>query len=133
MSKYWLDYVKYCYDLVLESEGANSIILDHEAEAYVVHLMANNFQRTDIGEKAVAIQMLTAMGTQKKKDFIAVADECLLIHSYPLKQNKWPSPTYYQEMGTTAYGMAAHLMEDHFDSAAKVLNFIFSRSLKKLQ
>ena len=127
MSKHWFDYVKSCYDLVVESEGLHGIILEHEVEAYIVHLMANNFQRTDIGSNAVAIQMLTAMGTGKKKDLLNVGDECLLIHSYPIKQNRWPSPRYYMDMGTTAYGLADHIMEDHFEPASKILNGIFRR------
>ena len=45
-SKYWLDYVRSCYDLVIEGEGITSINLAHEVEAYVVHLMAKNFERS---------------------------------------------------------------------------------------
>ena len=127
MSSHWFDYVKSCYDLVLESEGSTNLILDHEVEAYIVHLMANNFQRTDIGNEAIAIKMLQAMHTGRKKDFLNIADECLLIHSYPLRQHRWPSPTYYSDMGTTAYGMADHLMEVHFETASRVLNSIFRR------
>jgi hypothetical protein len=128
MDKYWLDYVKHCYDLVIESEGLTDMILDHEVEAYVVHLMANNFKRTDIGQTAVAISMLEAVGTRDRKDLLRVADECLIIHSYPFKKNRWPSPTYYQDMGTTAYGLAGHIMEDHFVPAGHVLSAIFRRT-----
>ena len=127
MSKHWFDYVKSCYDLVVESEGSYGIILEHEVEAYIVHLMANNFQRTDIGTKAVAIQMMTAMGTGKQKDLLSVGDECLLIHSYPFKKQHWPTPTYYVDMGTTAYGMANHIMEQNFEPASKILNGIFRK------
>jgi hypothetical protein len=127
MNNHWFDYVKSCYDLVLESEGFNNLILDHDVEAYIVHLMANNFQRTDIGNEAISIKMLLAMNTGKQKDFLNVADECLLIHSYPLKQRRWPTPTYYSEMGITAYGMAGHLMENHFESAGRILNSIFRK------
>jgi hypothetical protein len=127
MNKYWLDYVKSCYDLVVETEGITELILEHEVEAYVVHLMANNFQNNIIGNNAVAITMMTAMQTGKKQDYLLVGDECLLIHSYPLKQGRWPSPTYYRDMGTCAYGMANHIMENHFEPAGKVLNAIFRR------
>jgi hypothetical protein len=127
MSKYWFDYVKSCYDLVVESEGMTDIVLEHDVEAYIVHLMANNFKRTDIGEQAIAIQMLSAMNTGNTKDLLHIGDECLLIHSYPLKQRRWPSPRYYIDMGTTAYGMANHIMETHFEPASKILNGIFRR------
>lgn len=129
MSKYWFDYVKSCYDLVVESEGLIEVVLEHEIEAYVVHLMANNFERTDIGNQAVAIQMLTAVQSGTRQQLLGVADECLLIHSYPFRQHRWPSPSYYQDMGTTAYGLAGHVMEEHFVPAARVINAIFNRSI----
>jgi hypothetical protein len=128
MNKYWLDYVKHCYDLVLESEGRTELILDHEVEAYVVHLMARNFERTDIGQKAVAISMLEAVNRGHRDQLVSVADECLIIHSYPFRQGRWPSPTYYQDMGITAYGLAGHMMEDHFVPAGQVLSAIFKRT-----
>jgi hypothetical protein len=128
MSKYWLDYVKSCYDLVLEGEGDTNLILEHEVEAYVVHLMANNFERTDIGTEAIAIKMMEAVGTGRRQDFLKVGDECLLIHSYPLKRGRWPSPTYYHDMGVAAYGRINHMMERHFDRAGRVLNAVFQKS-----
>lgn len=128
MSKYWFDYVKTCYDLVVESEGFTHLILEHEVEAYVVHLMARNFERTDIGSTAVAISLMQAMNSGNKDSLLSVADECLLIHSYPFKKKKWPSPTYYQDMGTTAYGLAGHMMEEHFVPAGLVLNAIFKKT-----
>lgn len=129
MSKYWLDYVKHCYDLVIETEGQAGLVLDHEIEAYIVHLMARNFERTDIGKCAVAIQFLQAMSTKRTERLLKlteVADECLLIHSYPLRRTKWPTDTYYQDMGITAYGLAAHAMEHNFIRAGKVLTAIFN-------
>ena len=126
MSK-WLDYVRSCYDLVVETEGLTNIILEHDVEAYIVHLMANNFTRTDIGDKIMAFEILKAMQSGKKENFRIVGDECLLIHSYPLSKQRWPSPTYYQDMGMTAYGFADHMMESHFISASKVITAIFNR------
>lgn len=128
MSKYWFDYVKHCYDLVIESEGRTELILNHEVEAYVVHLMARNFERTDIGTQAVALLMMQALNSGGKDELVTVADECLLIHSYPFKRQRWPTATYYQDMGTTAYGLAGHIMEEHFVPAGRVLNAIFRRS-----
>ena len=127
MSKYWLDYVKHCYDLVVESEGLTAISLDHEVEAHVVHLMARNFERTDIGNVAVAISLMQAINSGNRDNLVNVADECLLIHSYPFRKQRWPSATYYQDMGTTAYGLAGHALEEHFVPAGVVLNSIFRR------
>src|SRR5579875_371949 len=104
--KYWFDYVKYCYDLVLESEGNSQLILEHEIEAYVVHLMARNFNRVDIGDTPIAIKMLTAINKANKELYLSTGDECLLIHSFPIRKSKWPSENYYLEIGATAYSLA---------------------------
>ena len=127
MSQYWFEYVRSCYDLVVESEGLTDLVLEHEVEAYIVHLMARNFERTDIGNQPVAIRMLEAMQGRQRENLLAIADECLLIHSYPFKRRRWPSATYYQDMGQIAYGMADHIMEQNFVPAGRVLNAIFCR------
>ena len=127
MSKYWLDYVKSCYDLIVETEGSTRIILDHEVEAYVVHVMANNFERTDIGVNPVALQILQAAQNNSRLDLLRAADECLLIHSYPLRRTRWPSDNYYRDMGITAYGLANHVMERHFEAAGIVLTALFRK------
>lgn len=129
----WLEYVKHCYDLVIESEGNAHLTLKHEVEVYVVHLMAKNFNRADIGENPIAIQILTALSENNSREkLIAAADECLLIQSFPLRRSKWPSETYYQSMGVTAYGLAGHIMERHFEAASKIMYGIFNRNLEKL-
>lgn len=132
VDKYWFEYVKISYDLVLESENSTRIILNDTIEAYLVHLLAKNFNRTDIGDVPVAIQVLNAMqkasqqnGTEELR---AIADECLLIDSYPLKKSKWPTATYYKDMGITCYGLANHPMETHFSEASAILASIFKRS-----
>jgi hypothetical protein len=131
-NRYWLDYVKYCYDLVIESEGNSKLILEHEVEAYVVHLMAKNFNRVDIGENPIAIQILTTMHKTNKESYLNTGDECLLIHSFPIKRSKWPSPTYYLEMGATAYGLANHIMAKHVEPASKIMIGIFNRNIDQL-
>lgn len=128
-SKYWLDYVKSCYDLVVESERVTSTYLAHEVEAYIVHLLARNFERTDIGANPVAIMMLEAVAGLNEKKLLYIADECLLINSYPLKPHRWPTSTYYEDIGTTAYGLANHIMERNFKVASTVLGGIFRRMI----
>jgi hypothetical protein len=102
-------------------------MLEHDVEAYVVHLMANNFERNDIGVKIISIELLEAVQYGKVDKYKSVGDECLLIHSLPIKKSKWPSPTYYQDMGMIAYGYANHMMERHFIPASKVLTAVFNR------
>ena len=119
-------YIKAAYDLIMESESKTNTYLDHQVEEYLVLLFADNFQRTDIGEQAIAIKMLEASQRKGTKQFKPIADECLLINSYPLKRRRWPSETYYIEMGTVAYGLAnITVMEEHFEPASRVLHTVF--------
>jgi len=123
--RYWHEYVKAAYDLVIESEGRSRVFLEHEVEAYVVHLFAKNFNRTDIGTTPIAMQLGQAKLTRK---FEPIADECLLINSFPLRRSKWPSDSYYLELGITAYNIARNeSMSENFEPASKVLHTIFRR------
>jgi hypothetical protein len=127
IDKHWFEYVKSCYDLVIESENMTRIILNDTIEAYIVHLMAKNFNRTDIGTQPVALQVMQAMQSNNTEILLSIADECLLINAYPLRKNKWPTLTYYQDMGITCYGLAHHTMEKHFIPASIVLSAIFTK------
>lgn len=130
---YWQEYVRAAYDLILESEGICNIFLEHEVEAYIVHLFAKNFQCTDIGKEPIAIKMLTEMQKPKKQaKYQPIADECLIINSYPLRKTKWPSETYYKDMGCIAYGLAnITSMEKNFANASTILNAMFQRLIYK--
>jgi hypothetical protein len=128
MYEHWHEYRKAAYDLILESEGLTATYLDNEVEAYIVHLFATNFNRTDIGEIPVAIKMLTAMQHQISKNYQPIGDECLLINSFPFRRGKWPSDRYYRDMGQIAYSMAnLSKMEKNFDSASLVLHTVFKK------
>ncbi len=126
MYEHWHEYRKVAYDLILESEGQTATFLDNDVEAYIVHLFAANFNRTDIGENAIALQMLTAM--QTSKNYQPIGDECLLINSFPLRRRRWPTESYFRDMGQIAYGMAnLPKMERDFESASKVLHTVFKK------
>lgn len=127
MSIYWQEYVRAAYDLIIESEGKCNIFLEHDVEAYIVHLFAKNFKRTDIGQEAIAIQLLTEMQKPKKTaNYQNIGDECLLINSYPLRKTKWPSENYYRDMGCIAYSLAnIQEMERSFLDASNVLHNMF--------
>ena len=125
--QHWFDYVKVSYDLVIETESRLGLVLEHEVEAYVVHLFAKNINRVDIGHGAVALKVLEHMHNPEL--LARAADECLLIHSYPLRRNRWPTDTYYIDMGTVAYALAGNtLMESNFVPASKVLGAVFKQN-----
>lgn len=124
--QYWDDYVRAAYELVMEGEGSTQIFLCDTVESYVVHLFARNFRRTNLGSQPIAIKMLEASQRGSGKHYEPIADECLLIHSYPLKSRYWPTKRYYQDMGEIAYGMAGNEpMEKSFIQASQVLHSLF--------
>ena len=107
--KYWQEYIRSSYELVLEAEGKSQTYLNDDIESYLVRLMAKWFDRNDIPpETPVAILMMTAMQTPRERDrhLAEVADICLFYDSFKIKQRRWPTANYYKDMGTTAYGMA---------------------------
>jgi hypothetical protein len=118
----WQEFVKASYDLVMESESLSKTYLQDEVETYIVHLLAKNFNKLNIDNEAIAIQILSGTNYQH------IGDECLLINSYPLSRRRWPTNTYYRDMGTIAYGMAnMTVMENNFDPASLVLHTLFNR------
>ena len=116
-----------CQELVIETESELKLKLQHEIQAHVVHLMADNINRTNIGNDPIAIKLLETINKVNKHNLLHVADECLLIHSFPLKSHKWPTEHYYKDMGIIAYGLLGHGMEKSFDEASKILHNIFSK------
>ncbi len=120
-------FIKASYELIMEGESKTKTYLDDKVEEYVVLLFAANFQKANIGEEAIAIQLLEAAQRKGTDQYKPIADECLLIYSYPYNTRRWPSKTYYMEMGTVAYGLAnIPAMEKHFAPASRVLNAVFN-------
>ena len=120
--EHWYEYVRAAYDLILESEGQTAVYLNADVEQYVVHVFAKNFTRIDIGNEPIAIKMMSSTNYQH------IGDECLLINSMGARRRRWPSETYYIEMGQTAYGLAnIEIMEQHFEDASRVLHTIFKK------
>ena len=126
----WDEYVKVGYELITEYACINSIKLDHNAESQIVHMFARKLRRTDIGTHPIAIQMMEAVQSNDKRALGTIGDECLLIQSFPLKKHRWPSDTYYIDMGTISYGLAGNVvMEQHFVPASKILSSMFQSQL----
>lgn len=126
----WFDYVKVGYDLVTEHAAILSVNLDHIAESQIVHIFARNLKRTDIGTQPIATLMMEAVQANDKKALGTVADECLLIQSFPLRKHRWPSDTYYIDMGIIGYGLAGNtVMENNFIPASKILNSMLHTQL----
>ena len=127
MIQHWQEYLKVSYDLILESEGQVRVYLDDQVEAYLVHLFAKNFERTDIYNEAIALRMLSV---KNRDEYRPIADECLLIDTWPIKHRRWPSDRYFKDMGSIAYGLAGlDYMEINFNQASRVLRQVLNKKI----
>jgi hypothetical protein len=103
--KYFMEYVKAGYEVVMIAEQRSNIMLEHEIEAWLVHVIARYMETPDITKEPIAIKMLTAVnesGELRKQRLQQIAEECLLIDGFELNRGKWPSHSYYHDMGKLA-------------------------------
>jgi hypothetical protein len=131
--KYWLEYLKAGYDLVMEAESRTSIILEDQVELHLVHMFARSIERNDIGDTPVGVMLRQAVHQRDRIKILELADECLLVHSFPLRRKTWPTETYYAELGLMGYGYIEHphmSKPTNFSVSSRVLNFMFTRSFE---
>lgn len=103
--KHFLEYRRASYDLIMEAEGRSGIALDGEVEAWVVHTFACYLDRPHIPSDTIATRMLSSVnetGEMRKLHLNEIAQECILIDGLRLNQRRWPSPSYYHDMGVLA-------------------------------
>lgn len=135
MSNY-LTYVKHSYEVILEAENKLCINLEHNTEAYVVHLFARYLDKPNINKEPVCIKIMEGVNLpkqQKRSVLQSAADECLLINGLELAKNRWPSNNYYVDMGTLAYDQIAYIErppDDFYIGIAKNFKLI-SKILNK--
>lgn len=100
-----MEYVKAGYEVVMIAEARSKISLEHEIEAWVVHLIARYMETPDISQEPIAIKMLKSVnesGERRKQQLQQIAEECLLIDGFELNSRRWPSANYYRDMGKLA-------------------------------
>jgi hypothetical protein len=134
----WSHYIRASYDIVRHVEpNIHPEELDQTLESYLVNLLARHFRSHNFGEKPVAISLMESLhlpGFQKKQSMSVVGDECLWIYGFGCNRSRWPSASYYVDMGTMAYGHASiaiqptdllysHL-EENFNLMGKVIRKI---------
>lgn len=118
----WEVYVRESYDLIKEAEEALTVTLPIEIEAYVVHLFAHFIDKPSINTEPLGVKMMTSITLpirQRKMVLKEVGDECLLINAMEWNKRRWPSDSYYAELGQSAYYTRAcveYPIEDVFDS-----------------
>lgn len=136
--KYWMDYVKASYEVILYGEDKAGINLEHEVEAFVVHTFARYMENPRIPTDAIAIQLMSSLnktGELRKQHLQKVAEECILIDGLELNNRRWPSQNYFVEMGKVALGYRAYAQrppELFYETVANNLGNI-SRVLHKIK
>ena len=105
--KDWNPYSKAGWELVTEATSVTPIYLDPEIEHFLVFTIARTIERNDIGSESVAIKILEARsiprGRSRQPILRAIGEECLFIDAWDIKKRKWPSMTYYSQMGQIAF------------------------------
>ena len=99
-------YLQHSYEAVKRAENMLLIDLEDELEAYLVHLFANYMNKQNINTEPVCIKLLESTNKPIKQRIPIlkeVGDECLLVHSMDWGKSRWPTDTYYLEMGQSAY------------------------------
>lgn len=120
----WEIYVRESYELVRRAECELTVNLPHEIEAYLVHLFASYLDKPKVNTVPVGVKLLSAQNMPKpvrKQMLKSVGDECLLINSMGWGARRWPTQTYYADLGQIAYSTRAwsdHPPEELFDDLA---------------
>lgn len=94
----------------MEAQGRSQTYLESDLEAFLVHTIARNMENTQIWDQPIATKMLTAQHlprTQRQPVLRGLGEECLFIDAWQIKQPRWPTPRYFQDMGEIAFGMAS--------------------------
>lgn len=131
----WEVYVKESYQLIKDAEQSLTVTLEHNVEAYLVHLFAHYLDKPKVNTEPLGIKLMASTQlpiSQRKVILKEVGDECLLIHAMEWNRRRWPNDTYYADLGMSAYMNRAYItspIEELFDqlaskftTATKILN-----------
>lgn len=108
----WDIYVRESYDIVRRAECELTVTLAHEVEAYIVHLFAHFLDKPLVNTEPIGIKLLESTHkpiVQRKALLKEIGDECLLINSMEWGKHRWPSTSYYSDLGVTAYMNRAYV------------------------
>lgn len=126
----WGKYVKESFELVHTAEEKLNITLQHDLQAYIVHLFAHFMDKPQINTVPVSIKLMSSINlpiTTRKEILKSVGDECLLINAMGWGRMRWPTNTYYVEIGQMAYSTRAFVVmppEDIYDTLAVEFNTV---------
>jgi len=116
-------YITAFFDVVKDTQQTHGYDLPHHVEAYIVMLLGDFVDRTDIPpEKTFAEQFLNIQTSKQAKQ---LGDVCLIVSGvFPrLKEKHGLNRRYYQDIGSTSYEMASSMNTELFPILAK--HFVF--------
>ena len=108
--KHWQPYIKAGWEIVMEAQGKSQVFLASDMEAFLVHVIARTIDKPNMWERPVAVKILgaqTLSGSHRATALQSIGEECLFIDGWQLKQARWPTQTYFIDMGEIAFGMAS--------------------------
>ena len=94
----------------MEAQGKSQVFLASDMEAFLVHVIARTIDKPNIWDRPIAIKILgaqTLSGTLRATALQSIGEECLFIDGWQVKQARWPTQTYFIDMGEIAFGMAS--------------------------
>lgn len=116
-------YTEAFYDVIKDTQSRTGYDLPEHIEAYIVMLLSNYIERSDIPPDTTFAEMFcTLRNTQQAKQ---LGDTCLIVAgAFPLyKQRYGISRKYYTDIGSTSYEMASNMNSELFPLLAK--HFVF--------
>jgi hypothetical protein len=123
-------YISAFFDVVKDTQQTHGYDLPHHVEAYIVMLLGDFVDRTDIPpEKTFAEQFLAIQNSKQAKQ---LGDTCLIVSGvFPrLKEKHGLNRRYYQDIGSTSYEMASNMNIELFPILAR--HFVFLSSFIEL-
>jgi len=111
------------FDVVKETQSNTGHELPQHVEAYIVMLLSDFVDRTDIPPDQTFAQMFLTLRDQRQAK--QLGDTCLFVAgAFPtLKARHGINRRYYQDIGSTSYEMASDMNADLFPVLAK--HFVF--------
>lgn len=117
-------YTNAFYDLVKHTQSKTGYDLPEHIEAYIVMLLSDFVERSDIPPDATFAEMFcTLRNSQQAKQ---LGDTCLIVAgAFPTyKQRYGVNRKYYQDIGATSYSMVLGMNDELFTVLSKHFAFL---------
>ena len=112
MSKYQI-YLQTCRELVIEAESKTHLDLHDSVNAYLISLLAKNFDKPSCIHYNFDLSLKMANKTQSwsaKTECVEAAEQCLMISGLTpfVAERRGIGPKHFTDCGKTLYSQAAH-------------------------